>query len=125
MLHTVIILKGYAMCGLSDISDLACIDFEQLPASAELPVNFPDSATVPKFLYGDRVKWRLLPDEDEIKAGVIIGRFYAYAPHRVSWGWKYLILLDAESYSIKFCAADTAGEECLEAITEEDCDYST
>jgi hypothetical protein len=64
VLNTVIILKVHAMRGLSDISDLPCIDFEELPAST-LPADFPDGANIPKFLYGDRVKWRSLSDEDE------------------------------------------------------------
>ncbi|MDF5722711.1 MAG: hypothetical protein PUP91_19970 [Rhizonema sp. PD37] len=65
MLNTVIILKVHAMRDLSDISDLPCIDFEQLPQSANLPADFPASGTLPKFFYGDRVKWRSLSDEDE------------------------------------------------------------
>ena len=81
---------------------------------------------MPRFLDGDRVKWRSLFDEEAISRGVVIGRFYAYTPHRASWGWKYLSLLDSESYSIEFCAADTVWEKDLEAITnEEGCDYSS
>ena len=49
MLNTVIILKVHAMRDLSDISDLPCIDFEQLPQSANLQADFPDSGTVPNF----------------------------------------------------------------------------
>lgn len=64
MLNTVIILKAHAMGDLSNISDLPCIDFEELPATT-LPADFPDGANIPKLLYGDRVKWRLLSDEDE------------------------------------------------------------
>ncbi len=58
------ILKAHAMRGLSNISDLPCIDFEELPATT-LPADFPDGANIAKFLYGDRVKWRWLSEEDE------------------------------------------------------------
>ncbi len=67
MLYTVQlgILKGYATGSLTDISGMTCIDFEQLPASAQLPADFPDTATVLKFLCCDRVKWRSLASEDD------------------------------------------------------------
>lgn len=88
--------------------------------SISLPDEFPDGATTPLFLYGDRVRWQPLSKEDETDTGVVIGRFYVYASARCQWAWKYLIWLDFESCSAQFCAADTAWEEHLEPFIQEE-----
>ncbi|OKH53939.1 hypothetical protein NIES2101_09355 [Calothrix sp. HK-06] len=101
----------------NDITDLPRINLEVPPLNTTLPEDFPDSAAMPSFLYGDRLQWRPLSEEDETDTGVAIGRFYAYASNRHQWTWKYLILLDKESHSAQFCLADTAWEHHLEPVT--------
>ncbi len=95
------------------------ISLDEPPPSVRLPADFPDGTAMPKFLYGDHIKWKLPSDTDNTDTGVIIGRFYAFAHHRNQWAWKYLIFLDPDSYSRRFCTADTAWEEDLEPLDEE------
>ena len=54
-----------------------------------LPADFPDSAEMPLFLYGDRVINRA----SEIDSGIVIGRFYAFDYQQSQWRWKYLVLV--------------------------------
>ncbi len=54
-----------------------------------LPADFPDSAAMPHFLYGDRV----IDRASETDPGIVIGRFYAFDYQQSQWGWKYLILV--------------------------------
>ncbi|WP_199329083.1 hypothetical protein [Coleofasciculus sp. FACHB-1120] len=98
------------------IPDLPLIGLDAPPPSVRLPPNFPDSAQIPRFLYGDRLQWKPLSDTDETDRGIVIGRFYTFAPHRYQWEWKYLILLAPESPSAQFCVADTCWEEHLEPL---------
>ncbi|MEP0767658.1 hypothetical protein [Coleofasciculus sp. FACHB-SPT36] len=98
------------------IPDLPLIGLDAPPPLVSLPANFPDSAQIPRFLYGDRVRWKPVSDIDKTDKGSVIGRFYAFAPHQNQWAWKYLIFLDPVSYSAAFCTADTAWEEDLEPI---------
>jgi hypothetical protein len=100
----------------SSVSGLPSLSFHPSVPGVSLPANFPDSAETPKFLYGDRIQWKPLSDTDETDRGIIIGRFYAFAPHRCQWGWKYLIFLAPESPSAQFCVADTCWEEHLEPL---------
>lgn len=100
----------------SSVSGLPSLSFHPSVPGISLPANFPDNAETPKFLYGDRLQWKPLFDTNETDRGVVIGRFYAFAPHRCQWGWKYLILLAPESPSAQFCVADTCWEEHLGAI---------
>ncbi|MDZ8034436.1 MAG: hypothetical protein RMX89_25635, partial [Nostoc sp. DedSLP04] len=85
--------------------------------SIELPANFPDAANTPKFLYGDRLRW--LTAESDTDWGIVIGRFYSYAPHHCCWAWCYLIWLSKDSPSASWTSADIAWEEDLEPISEE------
>ncbi|MGQ4648118.1 hypothetical protein [Lyngbya aestuarii] len=98
--------------------NLPLISLDELPPSVRLPADFPDGAAMPKFLYGDRVEWKSLSDTDNIDTGVIIGRFYLFAHHQNQWAWKYLIFLDSDSYSRRFCSADTAWEQDLTPLEE-------
>ncbi|WP_339380346.1 hypothetical protein [Coleofasciculus sp. FACHB-SPT9] len=98
------------------IPDLPLIGLDAPPPSVRLPPNFPDSAQIPRFLYGDRLQWKPLSDTDETDRGIVIGRFYTFAPHRYQWAWKYLILIDPESPGAQFCVADTCWEEHLEPL---------
>jgi hypothetical protein len=100
----------------NSISGLPSLSFNTSVPSLSLPENFPDSAQTPKFLYGDRIKWKLLSDSDNTDTGIIIGRFYAFAHHCHQWSWKYLVFLDTDSYSRCFCSADTAWEQDLEPL---------
>ncbi len=52
-----------------------------------LPLDFPDSAEMPLYLYGDKVCHELIED-----CGIVIGRFYAFDYQQFEWGWQYLIL---------------------------------
>lgn len=99
--------------------NLPLISLDEPPPFVRLPADFPDGAETPRFLYGDHLKWKPLSDTDNTDTGVIIGRFYAFAHHRNQWTWKYLIFLDPNAYSRRFCTADTAWEEDLEPIDEE------
>ena len=92
------------------------ISLDELPRSVSLPADFPDGIAMPKFTYGDRLRWKPLSDTDETDRGIVIGRFYAFAPHRYQWAWKYLIFLAPESPSAQFCVADTCWEEHLEPL---------
>jgi hypothetical protein len=100
----------------SSVSGLPSLSFHPSVPGVSLPANFPDSTETPKFLYGDRLQWKPLSDTDETDRGIAIGRFYAFAPHRCQWAWKYLILLAPESPSAQFCVADTCWEEHLEPL---------
>jgi hypothetical protein len=100
----------------NSVSGLPSLSFNTSVSSVSLPPNFPESAQTPKFLYGDRVKWKPLSETDNTDTGVIIGRFYAFAHHRHQWSWKYLIFLDTDSYSRCFCSADAAWEQDLEPL---------
>jgi hypothetical protein len=97
-------------------ADLFFISLDAPPLSVRLPTDFPDGAAMPKFLYGDRVRWKRLVETDPIDTGVILGRVYLFAHHRHLWAWKYLILLDPNSYSRRFCTADGAWEQDLESF---------
>nr|MBW4577750.1 hypothetical protein [Aphanothece sp. CMT-3BRIN-NPC111] len=100
----------------NSISGLPSLSFNTSVPSLSLPPHFPDSAQTPTFLYGDRVQWKPLSDTDETDRGIVIGRFYAFAPHHCQWAWKYLILLAPSSPSAQFCVADTCWEEHLEPL---------
>jgi hypothetical protein len=100
----------------SSVSGLPSLSFHPSVLGVNLPANFPDSAETPKFLYGDRIQWKALSDTDETDRGIVIGRFYAFVPHRCQWAWKYLIFLAPESPSAQFCVVDTCWEEHLEPL---------
>lgn len=62
---------------------------------------------------GDRLQW--VPTGGEaVDWGIVIGRFYGFAPHRHSWQWCYLVWLDHDSPSARWAVADTAWKEDLE-----------
>jgi hypothetical protein len=103
----------------SAVSGLPSLSFHPSIPGISLPANFPDSAETPKFLYGDRLRWKPLSDTDETDRGIVIGRFYAFAPHRCQWAWKYLIFLAPSCPSAQFCVADTCWEEHLEPLSLE------
>ena len=89
----------------------------EFPQPVELPSSFPDSALPPRFLYGDKL--RLVSPSSERESGVVIGRFYNYAPHRCRWIWCYILWLSPASFSAEWLVATSAWEEDLEAEIEE------
>ena len=86
------------------------------PPTAALLATFPD-VEVPKFLYGDRLRW--LSNGETSDWGVAIGRFYSFAPHHGCWRWCYLIWLDPDSPSSTWVRADIAWEDDLEPLEAE------
>ena len=83
--------------------------------SVDLPNDFPNTAKTPRFLYGDKLRW-LGSDTDW---GIVIGRFYCFAPHLYCWTWCYLIWLSKDSPSNPWTSADIAWEEDLESLSGE------
>ncbi|WP_242036456.1 hypothetical protein [Leptolyngbya sp. FACHB-321] len=86
-------------------------------AMSDLPANFPD-VEVPRFLYGDRLRW--LSNGELTDWGIAVGRFYSFAPHRCCWHWCYLIWLDPDSPSAAWVQADIAWEDDLEPLEAEE-----
>ncbi len=64
-----------------------------LTSFPSLPINFPENADIPIYIYGDKVCVCREATED---CGTIIGRFYAFDPNSKQWQWKYLILDNAD-----------------------------
>ncbi|MGB3788406.1 MAG: hypothetical protein WA949_10375 [Phormidesmis sp.] len=77
---------------------------------ADLPGNFPD-VEMPRFLYGDRLCWKT--NKKDTDWGIVIGRFYSFAPHCRCWRWCYLIWLDTDSPSNAWVRTDIAWEDDL------------
>ncbi len=94
------------------ISDAIAIELNALPTDVTLAEVFPYNYASGCFAIGDRVEWKPLPDPSDW--GTVIGRFWAYAPHRRCWGWKYVIWLDQGSPSSAWIVADTAWEQDLQ-----------
>lgn len=82
----------------------------------DLPVTFP-LIEVPRFSYGDRLRW--VPHSNATDWGLVIGQFYSYAPHSRYWRWCYLIWLDPCSPSAAWIRADIAWEDDLELLDKE------
>lgn len=87
------------------------------PPSTALPANFPD-VEMPRFLYGDRLRW--MSGTEATDWGVVVGRFYNFAPHCCRWRWCYLIWLDSDSPSSPWVSADIAWEDDLEPLRSEE-----
>ncbi|MEH2450492.1 hypothetical protein [Nostoc sp.] len=90
-------------------------EFINQKLSVDLPDDFPDRAKTPRFLYGDRLRW-LGSNADW---GIVIGRFYNFAPHLCCWSWCYLIWLSKDSFSAAWTSADIAWEKDLEPLEGE------
>ncbi|GAB1540960.1 hypothetical protein NUACC21_36290 [Scytonema sp. NUACC21] len=87
----------------------------KFPSRIDLPPGFPDTAHTPRFLFGERLRWRT--DASNTDWGIAIGRFYTFAPHRCCWMWCYLIWLSKDSPSAAWTVTDTAWEDDLEPMT--------
>ena len=95
----------------------ALANLELPPPSTNFPIHFPN-VEMPRFLYGDRLYW--LSSGEISDRGVVIGRFYNFAPHRCCWAWCYLIWLDPDSPSSAWVSADVAWEDDLQPLEAED-----
>ncbi len=85
----------------------------QFPSSG-LPRNFPE-VEHPQFSEGKKVRWKSSINGEDW--GLILGRFYAYAPHLCRWSWKYVVLLNKTSPNSAWVTSDTAWEQDLEEIS--------
>jgi hypothetical protein len=81
-----------------------------------LPVDFPNIDS-PRFRDGDKLRW--IAEDNKTDCGIVLGRFYNYAPHRRCWMWCYLIWLDKNSPSAAWIVADLAWEEDLEDLEQD------
>jgi hypothetical protein len=96
-----------------------CVTLAKLALSSpstDLPTTFPE-VEVPHFLYGDRLCWT--SNDETTDWGIVIGRFYNFAPYCCRWRWCYLIWLDANSPSAAWVSADIAWEDDLEPLETE------
>jgi hypothetical protein len=87
----------------------------EFPQSASLPSDFPNSAPNPRFEFGVIV---VIVTPGGSEWGIVIGRFYSYAPHHCCWMWRYILWLDSASSSAAWVVAATAWEEDLQAKGE-------
>ncbi len=87
----------------------------EFPQSASLPSDFPNNAPKPRFEFGVMV---VIVTPGGSEWGIVIGRFYSYAPHRCCWMWRYILWLDSASSSAAWVVATTAWEEDLQAKGE-------
>ncbi|GAB4375256.1 MAG: hypothetical protein Kow00121_20790 [Elainellaceae cyanobacterium] len=94
----------------------ALTSLELPPPSTDFPTHFPD-VEMPRFLYGDRLCW--LSNGEVSDRGIVIGRFYNFAPHRCRWAWCYLLWLDSDSPSSAWVSADIAWEDDLQPLDAE------
>jgi len=93
------------------------IHSKSIKLSTDLPNSFPYKTKIPRFLYGDRLRWRT--SDSNTDWGIVIGRFYNFAPHLCSWNWCYLIWLNKDSISAAWISADIAWEEDVEPMEKE------
>ncbi|MGD2184402.1 hypothetical protein [Lusitaniella coriacea] len=91
-----------------------------LPLPVDSPAFFLD-AQPSRYNFGEVLYWIPLEDEESALSdwGIVIGRFYGYAPERTRWMWCYLLLLDPDSPSARWCVVDTAWEDDLERYSDE------
>ncbi|HBL13656.1 MAG TPA: hypothetical protein DD379_20110 [Cyanobacteria bacterium UBA11162] len=102
-------------CGDEDlISDRIATELQGMLVRVT-PKDFIANKSSACFQIGDRIKWKALSNCSS-DWGIVIGRFYTYARHRLQWGWKYIIWLDENSPSSAWTVADTAWEEDLYLI---------
>ena len=101
--------------GNSDILPNSVSQEIQLPESG-LPINFPDVKT-PDYAEGKKVRWKSAIENSDW--GIILGHFFAYAPHLCRWTWKYVVLLDSNSPSEEWCVADVAWQDDLVEVNND------
>jgi hypothetical protein len=84
--------------------------------SISLPANFPNVIS-PRYKEGQCLGW--ISESQPTDWGIVVGRFFNYAPHLKEWSWCYLIWLDKNSPSAAWVVADTAWEDDLKLCEEE------
>lgn len=89
-----------------------------LPLSPD-SVSFFLDAEPPTFSFGVMVRWFPLDNLIPPDFGIVIGRFYGYIPERMQWSWCYVILLDPNCPSARWCSVDTGWESDLEICQNE------
>ncbi len=112
------LLSGYLNAirhGNSEIVPNSVSHEIQLPDSG-LPSNFPN-VEMPHYAEGKTVRWKSALENPDW--GIVLGRFYAYAPHLCRWTWKYVVLLDSNSPSEEWCVADVAWENDLVEVNND------
>ncbi len=93
------------------------VDKLHLPRpSTDFPSDFLN-VEPPRFLDGDRLRWKT--NEKATDWGIVIGRFYSFAPHCRCWRWCYLIWLDDDSPSSAWVRTDIAWGDDLEPFETE------
>lgn len=102
-------------CGAGEVLEniLAQAQFLRLPI--DMPATVMDMR-IPTFRLGEVVQW-IAFDGDEAALmdwGVVVGKFYGYAPQSLRWMWCYLVLLDPDSLAAQWGMIDTAWENELE-----------
>ena len=101
--------------GNSDILPNSVSQEIQLPDSG-LPINFPD-VEMPHYSEGKTVRWKSAIENSDW--GIVLGCFFAYAPHLCRWSWKYVVLLDSNSPSSDWCVADVAWQDDLVEVNND------
>lgn len=91
---------------------------QHLPLPSDHPSFFLD-ASKPMYAMGTVVRWRILDELELTDWGIVMGRFYGYAPENGRWTWCYLVLLDVDAPSARWCVVDTAWELDLERFEDE------
>jgi len=85
--------------------------FTPPPLSTGLLEYFARSAS-PRFLMGDKLRW--INSLDDSYWGVVIGKFFCFAPHLRDFCWCYLLWFNEERPDAADLPADIAWEEDLE-----------
>ncbi|WP_013334743.1 hypothetical protein [Gloeothece verrucosa] len=91
---------------------------QYLPIPWDTP-SFVLDAAKPMYAVGTVVRWRTFDEPELTDWGIVMGRFYGYAPENGRWMWCYLILLDIDAPSARWCVLDTAWEQDLERFEDE------
>lgn len=103
-----------------------CLSLAGIP---RLPIDFPQSAKMPLYLYGDKVCQATprrrksqgnAPDpkghESVEDYGIVIGRFYAFDRASKRWRWKYLIINNADYTNNSFFSTCIAWERDIKSL---------
>ena len=85
---------------------------------ADCPAAILD-AQPPWFRVGELVQW-IFADEPKLADwGIVVGRYYGYSVESGHWQWCYLVMLDPDAPSARWCGLDTAWECDLERYGDE------
>ena len=76
-----------------------------------LPIDFPQSAEMPLYLYGDKVCHESIENY-----GIVIGRFYAFDDINKQWQWKYHIYTERDLSLNSISPTNICWEKNLQAF---------